>query len=1125
MDVRARAVRARARQEVRAIAAAPELAVAVPSVPYRGIHPFRYVDHPIFFARGEETHRLVSLVSVYRGVLLYGDSGSGKSSLVNAGLIPEALALGFEPERLRVQPRAGQELVVQPFRSADDDRAVLSIEAFEARLQEAGRPLLIFDQFEEIVTLFDEPGLQESQRRLAELFARLLHGSAPVKLLFSFRDDYLGRVKELLAACPELVDQALRLAPPAADTLPTIVRGPFERYPEHFARELSPALGERLVTVLGERFGAGELSLSEVQTVCLRLWQSDSPEALLEEKGPQGLLEDYLGEALEQMPGHLQAAAIALLGQMVTGAGTRNVISASDLFERVRAEDGGERPAHLDEALERLSQSRLVRRERRRDLDLYEITSEFLVPWISARRDELRESQARRRERRRLIVLGSVALALLLIAAIVAALAIWAVSQRDRARSEAQTATSLALASDAQGNLATRLDVGLLLSLAALEPYQGGRDSPSMARSSMVAALQTAALQGLTGILHGGGGAVVGIAFSPDGRTLATGNYDSTVRLWDLATNRQVAALRTGAPPPVMSVAFGNDGTTLAAGSYDGSVQTWDAGARTPLGAPLDSGASEVSSVAFGPDGRTLAAAGYDGRVRLWDAVRRTPRGSLRASGVYGMTFSPDGRTLATAGDGGARLWDRSSRRPQGPPLRAGGESVHTIAFSPDGRTLATAGETSVRLWDRASQRPQGPPVRTGAPVVSVAFSPDGETVAAGTKDGTVVIFDADSRRRLRSPPAGTGSAIQSVAFTPDGRTLAAGSYDGTVRLWDLDDLAQPGSPIDTGADVVQSVAYSADGRTLASAGTGGDVRLWNVAARTPRGAPLQTGADAVNSVALSSDGHTLAAGGADGRVWLWDTVDRAPIGTPLDAGDSVLAVAFSPDGRTLATAGQESRVRLWDVATQRPRDPRLMTTATAILDVALSPDGRLLAAAGDEGKVWLWRLGAGTPSGPLPMTLGIPVGGVAFSPDGRTLAAGSYDGGVRMWDVATEKLLGVLPTVSSKGIYGIAFGPQSRTLAAAGEGGRVHFWDTATRDPLGAPLSANGDAVTTIAFAPDGGFATGAADGTVRLWPALTWPDYDSIRNQVCSLVGDNLSREEWAQYAPATGYQDSCP
>ena len=493
---------------------------------------------------------MASLVSVYRGVLLYGDSGSGKSSLVNAGLIPEAIQLGFAPERLRVQPRASEELVVERIRSADDDeqellpsvlahdeealaRTVLAIDAFEERVRaacERHRPLLIFDQFEEIVTLFDEARAPDAQRRLVELLVRLLRGSLPVKVLLSFREDYLGKVKELLSACPELVDQALRITPPTPDALLTIIRGPFERYPDHFARQLSRTLADRLVTVLAERFGAGDVSLSEVQTVCLRLWQSDNPEALLAEKGPQGLLEDYLGEALDGMPAQLRPAAIALLGQMVTSAGTRNVISAGDLFQRVQEQEGHITLGLLDQALESLSQSRLVRRERRRDLDLYEITSEFLVPWISRRQDEFRQLQNRRRERRRLLILGSIAAALLLVVAVVTLLALKAVHSGQVATRQHAVALSRQLAAESLTIDPTNPVTARRLAVAAWSV------APTDQAGSVMTSLLTEQEQ--NGILPADPAGVLAVAFSPDGKLLASADGAGTARLWDISTGQ-----------------------------------------------------------------------------------------------------------------------------------------------------------------------------------------------------------------------------------------------------------------------------------------------------------------------------------------------------------------------------------------------------------------------------------------------------------------------------------------------------------------------------------------------------------------------------------------------------------
>jgi hypothetical protein len=410
----------------------------VPEAPYRGIRPFRNVDRAIFLARQREERELLDLVTVYRGTMLYGASGTGKSSLVNAGFAPAASELGMQVERLRVQPRAGQELVLHRFEDdraeyepsllADEDdrgsRSILSVAELAQRLRAAGargRPVLVLDQFEELVTLFDEARAGAVRQRILDVLTELMRGSLPVKLLFVFREDYLGRIKQLLADCPGLVDQALRLEPPAPESLMTLIRGPFERNPGMFDREISPALATMLEGALAERFAQGDVTLTEVQTVCLRLWRAEDPETLLLQRGTVGLLEDYLGEALEAFPSDVRRASVALLAQMVTPAGTRNVISGTDLVERVSVLERIPRTL-LERALHRLEvESRLVRRERRRELDLYELASEFLAPWVMRQREHHRLL----RERRRLLMLAVIAAAALLLA-VISALAAWA---------------------------------------------------------------------------------------------------------------------------------------------------------------------------------------------------------------------------------------------------------------------------------------------------------------------------------------------------------------------------------------------------------------------------------------------------------------------------------------------------------------------------------------------------------------------------------------------------------------------------------------------------------------------------------------------------------------------------
>jgi hypothetical protein len=436
---------------------------ALPEAPYRGIEAFRFIDRQIFAARADEIWALLSNSNLYRAVLLYGDSGTGKSSLINAGLLPRAQAEGYVPDRLRIQPFAGREIKIERIRTSGPNESPvylpsnftgleadglpadgaaesieLSLTAFRQRLKQfrrssgdaqpdalfralgkTPRPLLIFDQFEEFVTLFEEAQrggptdeakrIQQQaprvQRRVLVTLIKLIRDETlPVKIVFSFREDYLAKLSLLFDHCPEVLDHALRLVPPRVEVLPEIIRAPFAD-PDlraHFLSdhgqprsELSGHLAGEIAAELGHQSTGEAVNLTELQIVCLRLWQSSNPEELFKSNGILGLLKSYGTDVFSNFTPELRDAAVALLGKMITASNTRNIIAEEDLLSRAFV--GGEfQQEQLRAALGELARSQLVRREARRHLYFYEITSEYLVPWIKEQVAERKAIESQR---------------------------------------------------------------------------------------------------------------------------------------------------------------------------------------------------------------------------------------------------------------------------------------------------------------------------------------------------------------------------------------------------------------------------------------------------------------------------------------------------------------------------------------------------------------------------------------------------------------------------------------------------------------------------------------------------------------------------------------------------------
>jgi WD40 repeat protein len=690
---------------------------------------------------------------------------------------------------------------------------------------------------------------------------------------------------------------------------------------------------------------------------------------------------------------------------------------------------------------------------------------------------------------------------------------------------QALDALSRQLAVQGLSLLGSQYDTALLLSVEANHVAH----TPD-ARDSVLQAVEYS--PHIVTFLRGHKDIVASVAFSRDGRTLASGSYDGTIRLWDVVTHQQIGAI-TVAKGAVDSVAFSPNGHSLVSGDADGTIRVWDVATRRQMGAPLTGHTSYVSSVAFSPDGGKLASGSGspDGTIRLWNMVTHKQIGraiSNFADPVNAVAFNPNGSVLASAGNGDdVRLWSVATHLQVGAEIFTSTGPAYSLAFSPDGGVLASGGlDASIRLWNVATQQQLGAPLtgHTG-PVYSVAFSPDGRTLASGSEDSTIRVWDVATHGQVGAPFTGHSGTVLSVAFSPNGHTLASGSADHTVGLWDLGTQRQVGAVFTTAnTDQVFSVAFSRDNRILASGSYYGFIRLWGVVSHRQIGPTLHC-SNSVYSLAFRPDGRVLASVCAAGSgVQFWNTTTHRQIGAPLDA----YIVAFSPDRRVLALVGPDGAIRLWNAVTRTPLHVLPTRDTGGLSSLTFSPDGRTLASGSADGTVRLWDMTTYRQIGLFSNGMG---GGqnVAFSPDGRTFATSSGDHNIRLWDLLTHSQIGDPLTGHSSYVRTMAFSPDGRTLASGSDDYTIRLWDVETHRQIGDPLTGHSGAVYSVAFSPDGRtLASGSADGTVRLWNARYILDtgIEEWERQVCSITNRNLTMAEWQNYVGAgIPYERTCP
>ncbi|NER21069.1 MAG: hypothetical protein F6J96_10220 [Symploca sp. SIO1C2] len=1054
--------------------------------------------------RQQDIKRLVERIGRpdYKLTVIYGQSGVGKSSIVQAGLIPalKKQTIGTRdvvPIGLQVYTHWLTELAKAVSGSLAEvgnltvDAATLSsttaiIEQLRKNYKNNLLTVLIFDQFEEFFFVCQDP----TQRLDLYDFLRQCFNIPYLKIIFSLREDYLhylldfDRLTNLDIINNNILDKHIiyYLGNFSTAEAQSVV----ESLTKKTQFSLEPALIEQLVQDLAGELG--EVRPIELQVVGAQLQaEKITTLAQYQEYGTkEELVKGYLTQVIKDCGPENEEFARLLLYLLTDEQNTRPLKTRADLTRDLQLLKGnlGAVSDQLDLVLKIFVASGLVFLVPETQGDRYQLVHDYLVTFVRQQKtaeliEELQEAEKQRKlseAQRRLseqklnrflkrALLASVAavgiMTVLALASVELALQ-WReeVDLASQARRKAQNVQedqirALSRFSDTlRDNSAQEFDA-LVEAIRAGKQLKEHRAQP-VVRSQVIAALRSAVYDVRErNRLSGHSEGVISASFSPDGQMIATASKDGTVKLWNLFGEE----LQTfnAHQEQVTEVRFNRDSYTLATTSEDGTVKLWKIDQR------IGNRELGIGNWESGIGNRELGIGNGLQPQLLHTLVNHR-------DGVNTVSFSSNGKLVTGSRDWYAKLWSQEGQLIK--TLTGHGMWVTSVSFSHDNQTIATASlDRTAKLWTG-----NGEYLTTldghEAGLTSVSFSPDGQ-IATGSEDRTIRLWS--QRGQFLQTLKGHYDTVTSVSFSPNGQELASGSKDKTVKLWSKD-----GQLLVTlrGHDSqVNSVSFSPNGQLLLTASEDKTVKLWSLV-----GEQLQTLTGhqnyGIRNIAFSPDGKIIATASTDKTVKLWNWEADKIIRRQTLVGNQgeVRSISFSPDGKLIATGSTDKTVRLWSL--EGKKNQTLKGHQGAVFSVNFSPDGKLIASASADKTIKLWNF-----KGEVLKTITgheQAVTSIAFSPDGKTLVSGSLDKTIKLWNLEGNPINTLAG--HNGGVLSVSFSPNGKSIASASVDGVVKLWSNKGKELH--TLTEHKAGVTSISFSPDSQtLATASADQTVKLW------------------------------------------